>query len=190
MVDTADGARPVMPAEPAYSLWLLAEPAAQDRLVDLVEALAPRFGTRAFAPHVTVQGDLRRRLKDVTAAAAALAASLPVQRVAVRGIEQSTHYYRAFYLAFDGFDSFAPLIRRSAEAFGSDDGLSPFPHLSLAYGTLGADAKAAIARELAAGVPATLTFDRLAVSLSGKSVGIASWRVLQTFALAPPAPRS
>jgi hypothetical protein len=37
-------------------------------------------------------------------------------------------------------------------------------------------------------VPATLTFDRLAVSLSGKSVGIASWRVLQTFALAPPAP--
>lgn len=187
MVDAASG-QPLAAAGPAYSLWLLAEPVAQDRLVDLVDALAPRFATRTFVPHVTVQGDLRRRLKDVTTAAAALAASLPVQRVAVRGIEQSMHYYRAFYLAFDGFEAFAPLIRRSAEAFASDDGLSPFPHLSLAYGTLGADAKAAIAREVAADVPATLTFDRLAVSLSGQSVGIASWRVLETFALAPPAP--
>jgi 2'-5' RNA ligase len=160
---------------------------AQDRLVDLVDTLAPRFRTRTFIPHVTVQGDLDRRLKDVTALAATLAASLPVQRVAVRGIEQSTHYYRAFYLAFDGFDAFAPLVRRSAQASGTDAGLSPFPHLSLAYGTLGADAKAALAREVAASVPATLTFDRLAVSLSGQSVGIASWRVLQTFALATPA---
>jgi len=188
MVDAADADRAVAGAEPVYSLWLLAEPVAQDRLVDMVDTLAPRFRTRSFTPHVTVQGDLCRRLKDVTAAAAALAASLPAQRVAVRGIEQSTHYYRAFYLAFDGFDAFAPLIRRSAAAFGSDDGLSPFPHLSLAYGTLDADAKAALAREVGAGVPATLTFDRLAVSLSGKSVGIASWRVLQTFALAPPVP--
>jgi 2'-5' RNA ligase len=187
MVDAADAAQSVTGAEPVYSLWLLAEPVAQERLVDLVDELAPRFGTRSFTPHVTVQGSLCRRLKDVTAAAAALAASLPAQRVAVRGIEQSTHYFRAFYLAFDGFDAFAPLIRRSAAAFGSDEGLSPFPHLSLAYGTLGADAKAAIAREVAADVPATLAFDRLAVSLSGNSVGIASWRVLQTFALAAPA---
>ena len=49
-------------------------------------------------------------------------------------------------------------------------------------------AKSALVREFAAEIPQTLTFDRLAVALSGKSVGIASWRTLQSFALAPDAP--
>ena len=79
-------------------------------------------------------------------------------------------------------------MRRSAQAFATDAGLSPFPHLSLAYGTLAADAKDRLAAEFAARIPRWIVFDRLAIALSGKGVGIASWRVLQTFALAPPAP--
>ena len=188
MADTLAAEPPIADPAPEYSLWLLPERATHERMAALVAALAPRFATRAFPPHVTVQGDLRRRLKDVTAAAASLAQSIAVQRVRVRGIEQSMHYYRAFYLAFDGFEAFAPLVRRSAQHFGTEHGLSPFPHLSLAYGTLGSDAKDRLVTEFAAHVPPEMVFDRLAVALSGGSVGIASWRVLQTFALAPSAP--
>jgi Cyclic phosphodiesterase-like protein len=172
-------------AQAAYSLWLVAERETQDRLTDLVAVLAPRFATRAFTPHVTIQGNLRRRLKDVRGVAAALAEGTAVQQAPVRGIERSTHYYRAFYLAFERLDAFAPLARGSAQAFATDEGLSPFPHLSLAYGALDDDARDALAREVAAEIPASIVFDRLAVALSGSSVGIASWRVIETFALAP-----
>ena len=169
----------------AYSLWLLPQAGAQEQLSDMVARLSKRFGTRSFAPHVTVHVDLTRRLREVVAVAGDLARTLPAQQWRVRGIEQSPQYYRAFYLAFDDCDAFAPLGPRSAEAFTTEAGLPPFAHLSLAYGTLDAAAKAALAREIAAELPRTLTFDRLAVALSGQSVGIASWRTLQSFALAP-----
>lgn len=177
-----------MSAWAAYSLWLLPQASAQEALSDLVVRLSRRFNTRPFAPHVTVHGDLTRRLREVTTVAQDLARTLPVQRWPVRGIEQSPQYYRAFYLAFDNCDAFASLGPRCAQAFATEAGLSPFAHLSLAYGTLDPVAKSALVREFAAEIPQTLTFDRLAVALSGKSVGIASWRTLQSFALAPDAP--
>ena len=184
----ADDGRVNAPPAPAYSLWLLPQEDAQDHLSDVVTRLSKRFGTRPFTPHVTVHGDLSRRLHEVAAVANDLARSLPVQQWHVRGIEQSAQYYRACYLAFDGCEAFTPLGVRTTQAFTTDRGLSPFAHLSLAYGTLDAAAKSQLAREFAAEMPLTLTFDRLAVSLSGKSVAIASWRTLQSFALAPPAP--
>ncbi len=169
---------------PAYSLWLLPEPEALEALTDVVARLAPRFATRAFAPHVTVQGDLALRLHDVVARTAALAATCEAPLMRVRGIEMGDHYFRAFYLALEwpGFDA---MLARSAAAFGTREGLSPFAHLSLAYGTLAPDARRVLAREFAGQVPGEIRFDRLAVTLSGKSVNIASWRVLHAFTLAP-----
>ena len=175
---------------PAYSLWLLPEADALEHLSNIVARLAPRFATRAFLPHATIQGDLTRRLHDLAAVAGQLASSTPVQTWRVRGIELSDAYYRAFFVAFDDCPEFAPLCARSAQALGDSAGLSPFAHLSLAYGTLDVAAKVRLIEEFAAELPASLPFDRIGVALSGKSVGIASWRTLQTFALAPPARRS
>lgn len=189
MADTELAVSSGVTAQPAYSLWLLPAEDAQQHLAGVIARLSKRFGTRPFAPHVTVHGDLTRRLRDVTAVAEDLAGSLPAQQWHVRGIEQSTQYYRAFYLSFDGCEAFEPLGPRSAKALTTDKGLSPFAHLSLAYGTLDAPAKAELAREFAAEVPAMLTLDRLAIALSGKSVGIASWRTLESIALAPRAPQ-
>jgi cyclic phosphodiesterase-like protein len=173
---------------PAYSLWLLPQADTQEHLAGVIARLSRRFGTRAFEPHVTVQGDLTHHLRDVAAVAGGLAQTLAAQRWRVRGIEQSSHYYRAFHLAFDGCEAFAPLVAASARALATDAGVSPFAHLSLAYGALDTEAKDALAREFAAEIPSMLAFDRLAVALSGKSVGIASWRTLQCFELAQSAP--
>lgn len=179
-----------MNAWPAYSLWLLPQADAQELLAQLIARLSRRFGTRAFAPHVTVQGNLARRLREVSAVGESLAHGLPEQRWRVRGIEQSSHYYRAFYAAFDESEAFGSLVPRSEQAFATADGLSPFAHLSLAYGTLDAASKDVLAGEIAAELPQMLTFDRLAVALSGSSVAIASWRILQTFRLSTRGPDS
>ncbi|MEO8849366.1 MAG: 2'-5' RNA ligase family protein [Casimicrobiaceae bacterium] len=180
---------PGLVAHRAYSLWLLPGEDDTQRLADLVVRLSRRFATRPFVPHVTIQGDIDRRLDDVATVAEGLARALPVRAWRVRGVEQSDHHFRALYLALDDADpTFAQLRARSAAAFGTEAGLSPFPHMSLAYGTLDAATKRDLAREFAAELPASLTLARLAVTLAGVGVAIASWRTLQCFALAPPAP--
>lgn len=161
-----------------YSLWLL--PVAQDRawLDPLIGRLAPVFGQPPFVPHVTVQGDLARPLAEVCEVALGIARELPVQRWPVRGIERSVHFFRAFYLRFDRTDAFVPLLERAARLAGTRNGLSPFPHLSLAYGTLDDAAKAAQIEAIGTGIAArTVAFDALAVALSGQRVPIEAWRL-------------
>ena len=66
---------------------------------------------------------------------------------------------------------------------GTADGLSPFPHLSLAYGTV-TDATRRARDELAQGFAAReVVFDRIAVIRSSKDVPIAEWRILEEYSL-------
>ena len=167
----------------AYSIWLLPAEDDDERLTRVVSELAPLFRTPPFPPHVTVQGDLPQRLADVASAAEKIAASLPVQRWPVRGIEMSDHHFRTLYAAFDGAQSFAPLLESAARLTGTQDGLSPFPHLSLAYGPLDPLRKQSLAAEVAEALPRHIVFDRVVVALSGKTIPIPSWRALQSFAL-------
>jgi hypothetical protein len=177
--DAPAGARPA----PLYSLWLMPCAAEAADLRALVAELSAAFGTPPFLPHMTVQGDLAARLKDVSALAARVAAALPRQHWPVRGIEASTAWFRAFYLAFEPRVAFADALEVSARGSGTRAGLSPFPHVSLAYGDLDAARKDALRDRIAARVPAALTFDRLVVALSGSTVGVPSWRALETFTL-------
>ncbi len=167
----------------AYSLWLMPSAGDLDRLERVVATLAPLFGMPAFPPHVTVQGDLPLRLAAMREVATRTVQGVAPQRWQVRGIEMSDHPYRAFYLAFDYATDFLSMIERSATAAGTRHGLSPFPHLSLAYGTLDPLRKAALAAEFAAKLPRTIMFDRVVVSLSGQTVPIPSWRALEDFVL-------
>lgn len=172
-----------VPVGPAYSVWLLpAEPLAA-QLVAQVAALACVFATAPFLPHVTLQGDLRLRLADVVRATAAIADALPVQQWASEGIAVSESYFRSFYLAFGSPPAFAPAREQLATLTGTRAGLSPFAHLSLAYGPLDDARKQALRTSVGAALPGTFTFDRVTVALSGRGVGIPSWRPLQTFAL-------
>jgi hypothetical protein len=168
---------------PAYSIWLLpAEPAAS-LLASIIDDLAHQFCTPPFLPHVTVQGDLHARLHAVTNVAADLAMAFPEQRWAIRGVEMSDIYWRSFYIALESGPTFAAALERAAAATGTRQGLSPFAHLSLGYGPLNNARKQLLQSDVTPRLPATLTFDRLVVALAGGTVGIPSWRPLQTFAL-------
>ena len=168
----------------AYSFWLVPEAALETELARLVRALAPVFGMPAFAPHATVQGDLDLTADDAEMLARELVARESPLAWRAWGIQWTEHPFRTFFVAFDRADRFNALRDRSAKLTGSRDGLSPFPHLSLAYGNLPVREKIARSRPLNGAFEGrTITFDRLVVALSGKDVPIAEWKAVATIPL-------
>ena len=170
-----------------YSIWLMPAAADGEALQALVDELAPQFGQPAFVPHVTIQGDLALPLAAVTDAVRAMAAAWPAQRWPVQQLERSDYFFRCLYLRFAPTAAFAGL-QQAAQAFArTAEGLSPYPHLSLAYGQVQPRQlplfDALQARFAGQGVG----FDRLAVVLSSKDIPIADWRSVVEAPLSPKA---
>jgi len=171
----------------SYSFWLLPEAALEQELAKLVRALAPLFGMPSFGPHATVQGDLDLSADDAEMLARELVAGEEPLAWRAWGIQWTEHPFRAFFVAFDRADRFRALIERSATLTGTREGLSPFPHVSLAYGTLPVREKIARARPFAGAIDGrTMVFDRLAVALSGKEVAVEDWKIVATIPLGGP----
>jgi hypothetical protein len=165
-----------------YSIWLLPAAAQETTLAGTVRRLAGELGGPVFAPHLTIQGDLTLPLEELRGFTAGLAGRLDVQRWPVTDVENSAHFFRCLYLRFASTPGFE-LLQGSLRAWSkSTDGLSPFPHLSLAYGDAGPAhflARADLAREFMA---QEIVFDRLSICRSSKNVAIADW---QNLALCP-----
>ncbi|WP_280154888.1 2'-5' RNA ligase family protein [Piscinibacter sp. XHJ-5] len=168
-----------------YSIWLLPRASEERALAALVASLAPRFCGMAFGPHVTVQGDLARSPEALVHDTHALAAQSAALQARVTGLEHSPHFFRCLVLRLDAGAAFDALQAHAARCNGSREGLSPYAHLSLAYGdaspqALERDVLAAIEREW---LGQRLVLDRLAVVRSSKTVAIDEWRVLATHEL-------
>lgn len=162
-----------------HSIWLL--PCA-DQLAALrtrVQALAPRHAGHVFEPHVTLQGDLPLAFDAARALVDRLAGDCPPLRWPVRAVEGTEHYFRSLYLRLEAGAAFERLCRTCVQASGTDQGLSPYAHLSLAYGATQGDAavlRASLMRELGASSP--LVLDRVALARSGKAVPIDQWALV------------
>ncbi|CAG0959132.1 hypothetical protein BURK1_00618 [Burkholderiales bacterium] len=170
----------------AYSFWLVPEAPVEREFGTLVRALAPLFGMPAFAPHATVQGDLDLSADEAESIARELVDGESPLAWRAWGIQWTEHPFRTFFVAFDRADRFHALLERAARLTGTREGLSPFPHLSLAYGSLPVREKIARSRPLAGAVEGrTIRFDRLVVALSGKEIPVGDWRVVATVNLGP-----
>ncbi len=131
-----------MSETPEHSIWLLPR---EDQLAALraqVQALAPRHEGHVFEPHVTLQGDLPLPLDAARALVDQLAGSTASLHWPVRAVEGTEHYFRSLYLRLDAGEAFERLGRACVQASGTPDGLSPYAHLSLAYGPTQGDAGA------------------------------------------------
>ena len=177
---------PAAIAPAVHSLWLM--PCADDAaaLDALIAELAPRFAGEAFRAHVTVQGDLTTPLEPLRTIAATLASACPLLDWPLAGVAGSPHYFRSFYLELAPRADFDRLRSTAAALTGTTDGLAPFPHLSLAYGEPAdpADKPALVQRY--ARLPdlrPALRFDRLVIARSAKSLPVAEWSLLESFAL-------
>lgn len=161
---------------PAYSLWLMPCAADAAELRALVDQLAPEFGEPAFLPHVTVQGDLEMPLQALAEHARALAATTPVQAWPVSAVERSAHFFRCLYLRFERQPAFDALQVASEDFAGTATGLSPYPHLSLAYGQVRPHQLALVDALQARFAGRTLVFDHFSVCESSKDLPIAEWQ--------------
>ena len=169
-----------------YSIWLLPETVQEATLASTVSRLSDELGGTVFAPHLTIQGDLALPLEELATFTAELAGRIEVQRWPVTEVENSAHFFRCLYLRFaitPGFELLQGALRALSK---TTNGLSPFPHLSLAYGNAGPhhmQARAELADEF---IGREVVFDRLAISRSSKNVAIADWKNLALYPLQRP----
>jgi hypothetical protein len=169
---------------PEYSIWLMPCAADATTLQALVDELAPQFGQPSFVPHVTIQGDLVLPLESVAAHTSRLAATCPVQAWPVHDVERSDFFFRCLFLRFNGNVAFDGLQRQAQTLSGTADGLSPYPHLSLAYGQVQAHQLALWEALRLRFAGRSIVFDRLAVYLSSKDTPVADWRCVFDMPLA------
>lgn len=163
------------------SLWLLTAPA--DSLQRLIGELAARLHAPAFAPHVTLLGDLAGDVQDLKARARGLAAQLAPLDVAVVTARGYGERFRALVLDLEATPALIAARKRAEALFGTSGATAFNPHLSLAYG----DIEPAQAAQLAAGLaspPQRLRFDRLALTNASAHTPIERWRLYAEFGLA------
>ena len=170
-----------LPAQ--YSVWL--RPAATDEtaLVQTIARLSALYGGPLFAPHATVQGDLSLPLVNLQTLLQPLAQTLPVQRWQIQTVECSPHFFRCVVLRFAPSDAFTTLQAATQAGSQTEVGLSPFPHLSLAYGDKGPDLTGIRQRLAQEYVGREIVLDRLSICHSAKTVPIADWRYLADYPL-------
>lgn len=185
------------PAAEQYSIWLLPAAGDDDCLQQTIVRLAAGAGgddtaaavrgleRQRFDPHVTIQGDICRPLDNLTERLDRLAAMVPVQRWRVQGVETSAHFFRCLYLRFVPDPVFDVLQHEARLLTQTDEGLSPFAHLSLAYGQVNAGIQALGARLAENFAGREIVFDRLGISLSSKDLPIEAWRCVAERRLAP-----
>ncbi len=178
-----------MSATPSASLsiWLLPSDA-QARLLDAaVIQLAPFFLTPPFTAHVTLQGDLALDDAQGQELAQTLARQLPAITLAQQGLASSPHFFRSLYLQLAPDAAFDAMQAACAALSGTRQGLSPFPHLSLAYGEPRDEADRLVLATPQLGAIEALgpiRLDHLVLARSSKDIPIADWRILARFALA------
>lgn len=171
----------------AYSIWLMPCVVDAVELQALVDELAPQFGQPGFVPHVTIQGDLALPLDAVAAQTRELAAGLEVQTWAVADVERSDFFFRCLYLRLQANEAFGGLQRKTQAWSGTAEGLSPYPHLSLAYGQVQPGQLALFEALRSRFAGRRLVFDHLSVCLSSKDTPIAEWACVFDAPLRPAA---
>ena len=163
---------------PEYSIWLLPEEQQEQQLCATIAMLPRRLGGEAFMPHVTLQGDLARPCAELAEAVGELAKDIPCLRWPVQAVACGDHFFRCLYLRFAADTHFAALQDRTRALTGTADGLSPFPHLSLAYGEANAETMAERDALSSAFQNREIVLNRVALVRSSKDVPIAEWRIL------------
>lgn len=151
------------------------------RLAARIDQLADRLGTMRFLPHLTLVSGIVVAEAQAGAIAARAAAGIEPFAVRLGGAEGRDEHFRCLFLpAQDG-----PPLRTAhaiaARAFGRSPDPAFLPHVSLVYGTLTADEKRAIAREIGDGL--ALAFEVRRLHLWRTEGAVTAWRELGAFAI-------
>ena len=172
------------PTARGVSLWLVPVADAKAALSRLIGLVAARLGTHAFAPHVTLVAGVTRPADDVVRRAGELAQALEPLSLPLRGPVGSDEAFRCLYLPVGETLKLLATHALARSALRLTDEREYEPHLSLAYGTVPPEQKAALLAELATLVPSRVAFAALEV-VRAEGV-VADWRTLAVFPFGSP----
>jgi len=172
--DATSGSR----TAPASSIWLIPTPNWQPVFREEVRRLSGELQTEAFEPHVTVLGDIAAQIEELGDIVPRLAAELPPFELSIANVEGMDLHFRALYLRMIDHPRFDLLCRRATSVIDRPLSVSPYPHLSLAYGKLSAEVRGGLCDDL---LPrfrdVMIGFDRLALVRASSSLSAHEWRI-------------
>jgi 2'-5' RNA ligase len=161
-----------------YSIWLMPEGEARERLKGVISLLGERYSTPLFEPHMTLIGGLPG--KDNIRKASGLASLLSPLAISLREAGYEEDYYRCLYMRAEETDALLRANEAAQEVFGRGDGQF-MPHLSLMYGELPAYIKEEIIGQM--GGKCALSFRAESLRLFSTIGGPEDWRLIREFPL-------
>jgi hypothetical protein len=167
-----------------HSLWLVPDRSGPVfvRLCSLIEALARRFNTPMFDPHVTLLGGLERPFDEVRAIGEAFAPGVEPYVIRLGNIVSNGIYFQRLIALASPTATVLGAHERAKAAFGAK-AMPYLPHLSLAYGELEEAQTAQLqATAVAAGVVGT-TFSTPSLEVWRTDGPVASWERAGVFTL-------
>lgn len=163
------------------SFWLIPREPVRRRLASLITALAARYGTPGFEPHLTVLGDV---MADPATAAAALrsaTAGLGPLALGVRGVGCGEAFFKSVFIELSASTLLLRLSERLRAALPGARNYVLQPHLSLLYAEMPMAEKEVLRRELRIAT-ATIDFDVAATVTPGNAAqgwyDVAAWQDL------------
>lgn len=130
----------------SLALWLVPPTTRRSEYATFIDALADRYGTPRFVPHVTLLTEVpscdETQLRE-------LAESCRGIELQPRGLATFDDYYRALVVQFDLTDGLARARDVATRAFRADAGAYE-PHLSLMYGDVSAEVREEARRSIEA----------------------------------------
>ena len=125
-----------MSASPVYSLWLQPSGEAAFHLQERINKMSQKYGTPAFAPHVTLLSGLRATETELIPLTETLVSSVHPFEVTLNRAGYHDQFYQSLFLQVKENKMLNEVRQRACRLFDLDDTEKYKPHLSLLYGNL------------------------------------------------------
>lgn len=131
-----------------YSLWLVPEGPAGERLAETLRRLGARYHGPAFPPHVTLVGSFSGDRADLMERSRQAAAALKPRLVRLGRLDFTDAYFRDLFVHAGPLSTLHNAHRLACEILGVKSAPDFTPHLSLLYGNHPGKLKQQITAEL------------------------------------------
>lgn len=124
-----------------YSLWLEPNGDIAYRLQERINRISQKYGTPAFAPHVTLLGGLKASEIELISLTNTLVSSLYPFEVTLTKAGYTDQFYQALFLKVKKNRILNEVQERARQLFDRSDTDGYYPHLSLLYGDISQNEK-------------------------------------------------
>ncbi len=167
--------------EHRYSLWLRPSQYQIDELTKIISALAHRYGTLPFPPHITLLPSIPLNLENIEEVCIKIAGQHQTLEIALTEIAFSEHYYRNLYILAHLDEKLSNVYQQCKKLFNVEVNEIYMPHVSLVYGELNCTQQQSLQKELANLYPKKINCDR--IDIYDSTGNESQWHLIKSFNL-------